>query len=148
MISSQFCLAKLAAYHCVVSMTLLFPFFGSSGSFGLLFDQQGSVLLAEAETATAGQELRVGGGFAAGIAASDMCFDGLHRASNLLKCIPHGQSPVKLYHLCFPLSYHKTPTGGVRTRGCRMSYVRRGYCLLFFLANFSQERAEMDAYMR
>jgi hypothetical protein len=52
------------------------------GGLGLFFDEWGDVLLAEAEGATGGEQLSIGSRFAAGIAASNVCFDSFHDEKN------------------------------------------------------------------
>jgi hypothetical protein len=70
------------------------PFVCGFGGLGLLFDERGNMLLAEAEGATGGEQLGIGGWLATGIAASNVCFDSFHneKTPEFLLCVRNGPS--------------------------------------------------------
>jgi hypothetical protein len=62
-----------------VTCLLLCSLIRGFGGLGLLFDQRGNVLLAEAEGATSRKQLGIGGWLAASIAAPNVCFNSFHK---------------------------------------------------------------------
>src|SRR5579863_1515389 len=95
------------------SRLLFFLFFCLGGRLGLLFHQQRGVLLTVAKAAAPRQKLCVSCRFTAGIAASNMCFNGLHIVITSLGCIAWAAYPRYLLQCdrTYAFPYHTTNDG-------------------------------------
>jgi hypothetical protein len=112
-----------------VTCLLLCSLIRGFGGLGLLFDQRGNVLLAEAEGATSRKQLGIGGWLAASIAAPNVCFNSFHKKRTPEFALSDRKRPSQatfFLSYCLTVLYHVLPASGFSySSKFRMIHIRQ-----------------------